>query len=812
MLASTKPCELPWCLGTRSQSRWQSRTLVLLAALLPACGQGDLKDSFIPPTTPPFIALSQNQLTFSSPQNSPVPPQTVTVQNLGTGILESVTLSAPFYSPGQPTGWLTASVQGSPAIVTVLADPLGLAAGTYTATLDVSDTAASNSSATLGVTFTIVSDPVIDASPTLLRFAAAVSGANPASQTAQITNIGGGTISNLQATVNYAPGQPINWLSANLNSSTAPATLTLQASTAGLPSGVANATVTISDPSANSPFLVPVVFTIGSGPVIRLSSSTASFTAFQNAVAPVAKSITLTNAGGGTLSGLSLGSIAYGIGATGWLTATLSASTAPGTITVRPISTTLAPGVYIASIPVLSSDTTVVPLSIIVDYTLVAPIAIQVSSPVVNFAVVAGATGTPRQSVLVTNAALGAITGLSVGSISYAGGASGWLQTSFQATITPTALRLAVNPAGVAAGQYSADVTINSSTPGVVPATLSVTFVVSATAPSAMTILTGNNQSAAVGTPLPTTLVVRVFDGSNAPVPGLPVTWLPLGGSLSNTVTTTNSLGEASSNWQLGLIAGQEQVQVQTPGLAGVTFTATATSVPTAGYPNEPPGFTPISERALDARVEDGWIDRGDSRFTIDVDGSAPRSLPNIGRALFPLGWAGGSGPISTHLTLSGHTAIYVSFWLRFDPNWDGHSAYVNKIFHLWINGGNKAYLSAQSSNQSPLVPEIRLQGINESPVSRNLNGNVAGTRLLRGSWHRWEFVLVANNQGNADGQARWWIDGVLTGDWNNISFVPSGASHFWEKIDWNPTWGGTGDVVPAPQYMDIDHIYISGN
>jgi hypothetical protein len=94
-------------------------------------------------------------------------------------------------------------------------------------------------------------------------------------------------------------------------------------------------------------------------PAIGLSPSSVSFTATRGGANPAPQTVSVTNTGGGTLSGLTVGTISYvrdssGL-TTGWLSATLNGSTAPATLTLNATIGTLAPGAYTATVPLTSS-------------------------------------------------------------------------------------------------------------------------------------------------------------------------------------------------------------------------------------------------------------------------------------------------------------------------------------------------------------------------------------------------------------------------------------------------------------------------
>jgi len=107
------------------------------------------------PTASPAIALSPSSLTFSATAGGANPAaQNVSVTNSGSGTLADVTTSISY---GSGSNWLTVTRSGSGNSQT-LANSVnisGLAAGTYTATVSVYSTGASNSPRTYTVTLSV---------------------------------------------------------------------------------------------------------------------------------------------------------------------------------------------------------------------------------------------------------------------------------------------------------------------------------------------------------------------------------------------------------------------------------------------------------------------------------------------------------------------------------------------------------------------------------------------------------------------------------------------------------------------------------
>src|SRR5262249_53914105 len=93
------------------------------------------------------------------------------------------------------------------------------------------------------------------------------------------------------------------------------------------------------------------VFEIADPPVVMPSKAHLVFTA-EGSTLSASQMIDITNAGGGILHGLAIGTIVYGPGATGWLTASLGAAIAPTSLTVA-LSSAPPTGTYTATIPIL---------------------------------------------------------------------------------------------------------------------------------------------------------------------------------------------------------------------------------------------------------------------------------------------------------------------------------------------------------------------------------------------------------------------------------------------------------------------------
>jgi hypothetical protein len=289
-----------------------------------------------------------------------------------------------------------------------------------------------------------------------------------------VTNAGdaGSTLRTLSVgSIGYHAG-PEGWLEALLSDTDAPASLTLRARAGTLAAGTYLATVWLQS-SAKGAFGTPrrldVHLVVTERPMIALARTSVALAADSGSAA-AGDSVAITNGGTGTLDGLAVGPVAYAAGEpTGWLTATLSATTAPAALVLVPASTDLAPGTYSATVPVTADDAPA--RAVTVTYTVnAAPGIVQLSADTVTMTLVAG--GLARSAtVTVTNATGRALTALAA-QATYEGGATGWLTATLRATASPTALDLGASPGALPQGAHVARVTVSSGT--ATPATVTV--------------------------------------------------------------------------------------------------------------------------------------------------------------------------------------------------------------------------------------------------------------------------------------------------------------------------------------------------
>lgn len=815
-----------------------------LGVALTACA-ADLKSGPGGPVFQPLqLSLTPNSVDFIVPaggQNTP--SQTVTIGNAGPGTVNGLGIATILYEP-VVGGWLAASIGGvtsAPAVLTLTVDVTGMAPGIYFAVVPVVSTVTGVNTRDVFVSVTVTPVPAIDASPDTVFINGTAGGANPTAQPVTISNSGTGSLTGMSVGTTVYDQSGSGWLGASLNQPTDPAILTLQANITGLASGSYSAMVPVlSNVAGTLQDTVTVVLTLTivvTPPSIGLSPTTITMSANAGGANPPAQTAAVTNAGGGTLNNLSVGAITYTPPATQWMNASLDQATAPATLTLASNIATLSPGLYRALVRVQAPGASNTPRAVTVNLTIFAAPALQLSTQNVAFA---GTTGQPNpspQSITISNAGSGPLAGIAAAVTYGAGQPAGWLQVTQPGTATPTALILAPSVAGLPAGNYSASIVVSSTSPGIASRTINVTFGV-ASQTGFFNIIAGDGQTGLVDSLLPVVLRARVTDANQNPAPNVPVVWtVQNGGTLVNTTSVTNSIGEVTTRWQLGHFAGLHTARVSSAGLQTLTFQADA-QLPQSGgsaHPNEPPSFVRFAEHNMSslpsypktlgglAGAWFGFPQNDPDLVIVNPDTSAPESPPLTIRTRFPSNLNGGSAPVN----LGGWDAagsgpagqkskVYISMWVKILGNdYENHPVGTKMGFIAYGEATtlaqNQGVFRLKGTGNQSINSSYKVEVHQQNHVNRVLVQQISGNIMTVGVWHHWEMVMELNTLGQADGILKWWVDGNLAMDYDDVQYITPGNLQRFHGYKWNPTWGGTGNRRTRDDFIAIDHIYISG-
>lgn len=282
------------------------------------------------------IQLSTSAVSLTWTIGSPPAATTANIVNGGGGALTGLSLSATTYGAGQSNGWLLAQLSApqAPASISLSAPQVALTPGTYTASFEVRSTMPGVAPATVNVTLTVIAGGVINLSQSAVNMNAA-NGLNPSPANIAVTNGGGGQLRSLSVAVAYQALQPTGWLSATFAGglTTAPTTLTLQASIGALNVGTYSASVTVASPDAAAPRVIPVTLVvqgaINASPLITVLGTQG-----------LAMNTNVTDVVGSTtrpITGLAI-SVTYASPGANWLSASLSGTTTPSTLSLAVVA------------------------------------------------------------------------------------------------------------------------------------------------------------------------------------------------------------------------------------------------------------------------------------------------------------------------------------------------------------------------------------------------------------------------------------------------------------------------------------------
>jgi hypothetical protein len=219
----------------------------------------------------PVISRTPTSLVASCAQGSKASSQMITLANSGGSLLDyTVSDDAAWLACNPGTGSLLGGGAGTSDAITVTYSTSGLAPGIYSATITIAATSASNTPQTIPVSLT-VSAPSVPAAA-ILRTPASLTasctqGTNAATQSFQISNSGGGTLS-------YTISDNATWLSCSPTTGTSTAeqdTITVSYATSALSAGTYSAAITITATGAsNTPQTIPVSLTVSDSQILPM--------------------------------------------------------------------------------------------------------------------------------------------------------------------------------------------------------------------------------------------------------------------------------------------------------------------------------------------------------------------------------------------------------------------------------------------------------------------------------------------------------------------------------------------------------------
>ncbi|MGH7443586.1 MAG: fibronectin type III domain-containing protein, partial [Longimicrobiales bacterium] len=342
-----------------------------------------------------------------------------------------------------------------PGIATVDAD-----GGVTGVTVGSTSIRASSSGTVRSASVTVTPELLLTASATEIEFAAAENDDPPAAQTITVATTEGSPPAGLTASVTYAAG-PDGWLAAAVEDDGASVPLVVDHS--DLAAGTYEAALTLASTAARQPLTITVrLLVLEPQPAIALSAPRASFSAPQGGEDPAEASITVANAGGGVLEGLTASVTYADRQPTGWLTATID-NAAPGALTLRARVGSLPAGIYTAHVDIAAAAAQNSPQRVTVTFSVSVPVPlIALDRSALSFTLLRGDANPAAQAISISNAGAGTLSNLAVSTTYASGQPGGWLTTALSATTAPATLMVGISADSLDAGTWTATVRVSS--------------------------------------------------------------------------------------------------------------------------------------------------------------------------------------------------------------------------------------------------------------------------------------------------------------------------------------------------------------
>ena len=521
--------------------------------------------------------------------------QTISVGSL-IGAINFITT----VSTQSAAGWLQVNpfAGTTPSNLQVTVNTAGLAAGLHYGGITI--TPSSGPPVVVPVTLNLSWTSTLQVSNSALQFYYQVGGTFPAAQTVNFTNTDSSAPLNFSLTPSTNSGG--NWLFVTPLTANTPQSITIAANPGGLPPGTYTGNIAVTSANAvNFTQNIAITLTVSATPLLTLSTPPAPFN-FQTGTAPPAGRTVQLGSTGGSLSF----SVTTATSTGNWLVVGPTLGVTPATLTVGVNPTGLQAGTYTGVVTVTAPGASNSPQSFTVTLSVntVAILAVSPQSLIFSYQIGTGLS-VFTQSISIT--AGGASVPVTVAPATATCG--NWLQVFQSSAVTPTAVSVGVNTAGLTLPQVCSGTLNISAATGLiqVPVTLNISnnplLVVSPLALNFTVPFEGQISSTQAIALSATDGSAITFNASSTTTTG--GSWLTAGPTQG---TTPVNITVAVSAFGLNPGNYTGAVTIISPGLPGplsvpvnltVTAVTTAIATPTALSFTSPQGGTPPSSQNL---------------------------------------------------------------------------------------------------------------------------------------------------------------------------------------------------------------------
>ena len=236
-------------------------------------------------------------------------------------------------------------------------------------------------------------------------------------------------------------------------------------------------------------------------------------------------------------------------------------------------------------------------------------------------------------------------------------------------------------------------------------------------------------------------------------------------------------------------------------------------------WTNEPAGASVVMDCPFNSVSGCGILDVYSSSQIIS-DGTAQVSASNVMKSTLYAGNSTGGMQLNYAIPKT-YREMFVGLMWRTNPQFQGRSG-GNKLFFMRGPDSIGVFViqGGLSTGSGPLVWVHNSSSLNNSHVCSTDLGllcypNASSGLVQRGVWTKIEaYIKASTTNTSRDGIVRWWINGVLAGNYTNINYAGAGLNEW----IWTETWDGCGsnlgcdlgqvNTVNWEHY--VDHLRIS--
>ena len=344
--------------------------------------------------------------------------------------------------------------------------------------------------------------------------------------------------------------------------------------------------------------------------------------------------------------------------------------------------------------------------------------------------------------------------------------------------------------------------------------TASVTVTAAPPVPVATVTVSPATASVQAGQTVQLTAVTR--DAGGNVLTGRTIVW----SSANNGTATVSSTGLVT-----GVAAAQVVITATSEGRSGqATITVTAAPPSTR--------VDTIFSETFEGGTLASWDDGVDAtKHRVLTNATLAHSGSRVLEVTYPQGADGGW---MTHFFMPGYDSAYVRYYVRFEPNWVGATKliafYGSRIDNQWSAFGRAGQcpngtdffaamlVTETSGNPGPVRFYTYYPAMMREPDGVTCWGRWGSGRdstyyppmtLSTGSWHLVEFWVKLNAPGQNNADEKFWIDGVLRGEWHNIS-IRSTTDLRINSFQLTYSYANSNNASPQTQRIYVDDVLVT--